>query len=724
MMSFLLLLNIGAFYIASGSPSGTYYRIAHAIADVWQNAGYKTNVIKTGGSIENLRLLLQDSVQFALIQNDVIANAISNNPALMDSIFAVIPVYYEVLQIVAYKDINASDITSLTNRRVIPGYPGSGTAFTAKRLIDLLLSGISMKMVLVRNGNELLRSMLEREADAVFFVSKVPDPLVAYIMAQGKFSLVPFHSRQLKKLKDEIGKNFKKLYFPYTIKGKTYPYQYRSVTTLAIPAVLVTRWDVDSSTINKMFKAIINDLNSRHSKLKLFIGKKGLREVAGLSRHVVIKYHPGALPEIKKFRGVGFWVKEYFHFIIWAGIFLLSFTCFLVTTFSRIREFFIDCLIKFKIIDKVLNLIHNVTYWRIAQAVSIFLMAWIGGAFLLYHFESSVNDSFSTIPNSFISVIVYFFSGFEDRMPVTNGGWVISTLMLIVGIVTAAFITGEFASFLLLEKMEEKIMSQDMGKKAFVIIGWNSGSIRVINELRSAMQTFREDHKIVVISDHKIDSGKFKELGVKFFSADTFDKDALAQLGVHLAESIIVMADENSEDPDAKSVMSVLAARKLIEEKHNNKEINKLPLIIVEAKNHRKMKTIKDAGADAVICHEDFGLGVIAQSAMDKKASDVYQELLHYDPNTNEIYIVRHNDIPEELKKELNGKTFKEASRFFIERREKLLKNPCILVGFYKKDSEVLLNPRPDNEGNEPKFEDGDGLIFIAWEKPDLNLLL
>jgi len=117
---------------------------------------------------------------------------------------------------------------------------------------------------------------------------------------------------------------------------------------------------------------------------------------------------------------------------------------------------------------------------------------------------------------------------------------------------------------------------------------------------------------------------------------------------VHVLARRSLLSDEDSPDPDAKSALIALAICKLCERN---------PHIVAEAQNHRKLEHLKDAGVDEVICSGDLGLGVLAQCALHAKLSTVYDQLLTYGDDTNEIYVVAGSKLPDWLV----GHTFEEV---------------------------------------------------------------
>ncbi len=117
-----------------------------------------------------------------------------------------------------------------------------------------------------------------------------------------------------------------------------------------------------------------------------------------------------------------------------------------------------------------------------------------------------------------------------------------------------------------------------------------SASERVLRELFQAGEVGAGAYNIIVLNEQKVDTAHFVEFdskGVTFVSGATFDKKVLERIGAHEARSVIIMADDNEEDPDAKTALNVLALRSLCKEKEIPEE--HCPRICAEVLNHRKM---------------------------------------------------------------------------------------------------------------------------------------
>ena len=178
---------------------------------------------------------------------------------------------------------------------------------------------------------------------------------------------------------------------------------------------------------------------------------------------------------------------------------------------------------------------------------------------------------------------------------------------------------------------------------------------------------------------------------------------------VSLADTVIVLADDQSPDPDAKSAMIILA---LLSECKKRR-----PHIIAEVVNSDNSQHLRDAGADETICTTEIGVGILAHCAVNKQLSVVYKDLLTYSFEGNEIYIIPPESYPDSFL----GMTFAECAQTLYANRDR--KNPVILLGIRRQD-QVIMNPRTGAAGTvdgEYRIEQGDALIAMAFSAPNLR---
>jgi voltage-gated potassium channel Kch len=354
------------------------------------------------------------------------------------------------------------------------------------------------------------------------------------------------------------------------------------------------------------------------------------------------------------------------------------------------------------------------------QLAFIFIILFTIGTLGMYIFERGINKNFSNIGQSFWSSLVYLLSGFEDREPITTEGRIFSIFIFIGSICIIGSVAGNFA-YIFLRRREVKMPKNVTNQ--IVVCNWNEGGDKIIKEIHAPVA--EPETEVVVITDKEINEEELRKSKeyekVYFIRSDPTLHDVLKASRVHLARSIIILADNETPDPDAKTAMIALAIRNI-----SNIDDGK-PHIVAEAINHRKIEHLKNAGVDEVICASDFGLGIIAQCAITGRLSKAYQQLLSYSGDTNELYIIEYNKIPKKSngKSIFDGLSFEEASDLFIKKRD--ANNPVILVGV-RRGNRVILNPKNNWKGPKTekfeKFQEGDSIVVMAFEMPDLSKIL
>jgi voltage-gated potassium channel len=306
-----------------------------------------------------------------------------------------------------------------------------------------------------------------------------------------------------------------------------------------------------------------------------------------------------------------------------------------------------------------------------------------------------------------IRIVLVFFLGEYGETPSTSIGKIISVVLFIIGIAIVATLIGKIASVFVGLKLEVKMPKSI--EDHIVMCNWNDHGDRIIKEIHAPMAA--PETEIIIITEQSIDENELRISSayekVFFIHSDPTMHDVLKKARAHRARSVIILADTTSSDPDAKTALISLAITKL------EKDLPRKPHIVAEVMNHHKIQHLLDAGVDEWVCAADYGLGILAQCALYGKLSEVYQQLLTYSRDTNEIYLVGDDNYPESF----IGKKFQELVMRFNETR--MSTNPAILLGI-KRDDKVILNPKGDEFD---VLKQGDSLVVMAFDPPILKNL-
>jgi len=696
--------------LATGSKSGVYYPMGHGIKKVVEDAfpDVFIEVVETSGTLDNLRLLDNEQVDMALVQNDS-AYYFSHGEAMFNlpsaKALAVASLYTEIIQVIATKKSDIQHLSGLKGRRVRTGSPPANITNSATLMFSLDgwsatdLTDVRCKF------SEARERLFANSLDAAFVTAGIPTPLLTDridgISLLDYVNFIPINEG----LANRLIRAFP--YFVYTeIPAHTYDFQDQAIKTVGVRAILVARQHFDEiqvqgrkvpldfiKTVTRLIFEKSDVITKEHgiegvdlSKYK-FALKQGLEGILDHRLQPIFPVHPQSWTYYTE---MGLLKKDFFDYlpsILWS--------CILVVILGYI--------VKYRTVIR--SIMRRHIHVRL---LVIFVCLYVVGTLAMFFCERFNNTSFETLGESFWSITIYMLSGFEDRYPVTWPGRVISILIFILSVFFFGAVAGRFAAAFL--RREEIKMPSDVNDH-IVICNWNERGKRVVSELRHPEG--KPNAEIIIIDDKLLNEEDLLNT-TSFRKIHCIHKDpsrhgTLRTARVKTADTIIILSDDQTPDPDAKSAMIILALLRECEDKK--------PHIITEVVNSENSQHLQDAGANETICTTDVGIGILAHCAVNKQLSDVYKDLLTYTFEGNELYIITRDHFPDTFV----GKTFTECAKLFYDQRDDI--NPTILLGIRRHDK-VIMNPRKLGKGSTGKdyyIEEGDALIAMAFSPPDLT---
>lgn len=260
---FMLLLVISAFTscgknsqlrFGTGNKGGNYYAYGKAIAEASENT---VTVKETAGSHANMRLLSEGYIDMAIVQSDVLAEAVdgtedfSGNP--VSSVRAVAGLYNEAFQIVINPDSGISSIADLKGKRISFGEEGSGVLENAQQL--LLSAGIKYNDVepVYMTYSESADALKNNEIDAFFVVLGTPSEVISDIVENSEAEILSLDDRTIYYML-----NLYSGYSEMTIPAGTHKNQDKDIKTIGVKAVLVADEKADSKKINDITKSLFD----------------------------------------------------------------------------------------------------------------------------------------------------------------------------------------------------------------------------------------------------------------------------------------------------------------------------------------------------------------------------------------------------------------------------------------------------------------------------------
>lgn len=277
--------------IATGGTSGTYYPIGGALAKVFNEniEGMNASAQSTGASVTNTRLIYNNSVEMAILQNDIANYAVNGQNQFEDNqvenMTGIAALYPEVIQIIVRTEAEINSIQDLKGKSVAVGAPGSGAEANAKQILEFFgLDYDDIEEDYLSFGEAASR-LKDRQIDAAFLTAGIPTAAVMDVAATQGISLINFNEQDIKALNSE---------YPYltgvTVPAGTYNGLDEDIQTVALKAILVAESSLSNEVVYNITKSIFenrNTLISAHDRAKDIKLETALNGMT-------VKLHPGA----------------------------------------------------------------------------------------------------------------------------------------------------------------------------------------------------------------------------------------------------------------------------------------------------------------------------------------------------------------------------------------------------------------------------------------------
>lgn len=297
-----------SYLLATATTGGTYYPVGVAISTLTKvklQPKHKIGMsaINSAGSGENIKLLRDNEVQFAILQglfgyyawngkgpleNDGPQKELRSVSMLWQNVE-----HFTILADKA-KTGTIADLENLKGERMALGAKNSGTIGSNKFLLGNLGLDAEKDFELVYGGYGPSADALQNgQISGLGIPGGAPTGAITRVMAAmgDKIKILDFTDEQAKKADGGF-----ELYTRYVIKSGTYPGQAKDINTIAQPNFLAVRADVDEEAVYMITKTIYENLpflNAIHKATSVMALEKAL---AGLP----MPLHPGAAKYFKE----------------------------------------------------------------------------------------------------------------------------------------------------------------------------------------------------------------------------------------------------------------------------------------------------------------------------------------------------------------------------------------------------------------------------------------
>ena len=277
--------------IATGGTSGTYYPIGGALAKVLNENidNMNASAQSTGASVTNTRLIYNQEVELAILQNDIANYAVNGERQFegnqVNNMSGVASLYPEVIQIIVRSDAGINSIADLKGKSVAVGAPGSGAEANASQILEFFgLSYDDIEEDYLSFGEAASR-LKDRQIDAAFLTAGIPTAAVMDVAATQDIKLLNFSDQDIESLNEA---------YPYltgvTVPAGTYNGLDNDVQTVALQAILVAESSLSEDVVYNITKAIFENRDT------LIAAHDRARDITldGAMSGMTVELHPGA----------------------------------------------------------------------------------------------------------------------------------------------------------------------------------------------------------------------------------------------------------------------------------------------------------------------------------------------------------------------------------------------------------------------------------------------
>jgi len=289
--------------IGTADTGGVYYIYGGGIAKVISAniANTQATAEVTPGAVDNVKMLQNQSLDFAFTKSDVAAEAIRGvGPFASTGKFPVraIAVLYADIAHVVVVSSGINKLEDMKGKRISTSGPGSGHEMVALKLLEA--AGVDPLKDFRRERislSESANAFKDRKIDGFFFATGLPAASMLDLNSTPglTFKIMDVQSY----LKTIVGKHGR-IYNEDVIPKSTYSKLESDVKTISVPVIFVTSEGMDEKLVYNITKVMFEkkaDLVAVHKEAR----KLELKSAISLAE---VPFHPGA---IKYYKEKGVW---------------------------------------------------------------------------------------------------------------------------------------------------------------------------------------------------------------------------------------------------------------------------------------------------------------------------------------------------------------------------------------------------------------------------------
>ena len=720
--------------LKTASPKGVYQKVGDSIVSVLAKhlPSVTVRTESSDGSVANMKALSRNEADLAIVQSDIAHYAARGIEVFEHSpirgVATLMGLHYEDVLVVGRRSRGYSSVAAiLADARVVVGPANSGTQVNARDILEALgLDFGHMDKIDAepRQSLQRLASSSRDSVDVVFLTAGYDSALGRQITEAGG---------QLLSLGQDLTEALRKerpYYEPSTIDIAGV-----RVNTVKIRSLLVARAALPSPTVYAITKALYRNfgvIRAAHQRAAEILP-------SSVAETHALGVHDGAKTLFCEARlrtcNSSFLVLVLFSLAIGAvalGLwFSTAFRTFCLRFTPRDSHRFFG---KQGVTER----------YRIIVAPLIVTIALVFGAYVTqaaegnYAERNNLHSDFEDIGlnKNLVWTMVFTASGFEDgRFPQSMVGKVTSSIMAWIGIGGILWLVTFTTSDHIARKMRMHLETHpDRLRDHLIVCGWNSRAFDIVERL--AVKSFGpRRHSVIVVSEKappELEKLTERDAPVAHMAGNPADIAVLTKAGLAHAHSVVILADDEVEDPDGKTLMTLTRIEKHSYHEYKTNRRKRELRTAVEVLKPENRKVFEQAHADLIVCGRDFDSLLLVNSLLNPALPQFLNDILA----VNDSNMIIEVPVRGDEKDKIVGMTFDEALSHFRKIPAVLLaihaqvlratngkdETPPAVTGTHRVGRRILANPKALAD-REYQIKKGDSLLFLADSEKDLEVV-
>ena len=262
--------------------------------------------------------------------------------------------------------------------------------------------------------------------------------------------------------------------------------------------------------------------------------------------------------------------------------------------------------------------------------VGVFLAALVGASMYgILVFEAELNTVFANLWDTlWYAVVTITTVGYGDKTPVSVGGKTVGLVLMGMGVIVMAAVTGQIASYLVEQQLRrrEGLLKLKKLQNHFIICGWRREMERVIDGVLTANPQFDVSDLVLI---NNVGGEQMQPLlqnpayrGLGYINGDYIEEETLQRARIGSAARILIMADfgrdYSMQEVDSRTVMTVLTIESL----------TKKIYVCAELLDAKFEKYLQLANCDEIILSREYSKRILAGASTASGVSQVMMDLM------------------------------------------------------------------------------------------------